>query len=126
MSVRLQDDLRVTPHVLVVDDDQRFRGIASRLLAALDLGEVVEACTVASALEVAARLQPVAALVDAGLPDGDGVELAARLAAAPWSPRVVLTSSDLGVGARAGVIPFIAKDQLADGALRSRLSGASE
>jgi CheY-like chemotaxis protein len=122
----LQDDPEVTSYVLLVDDDQTFRGLAARLLAALDLGEVVEAATVASALEVAERLKPVAALVDVSLPDGDGVALAARLATMPWTPRVVLTSSDLGAATRAGAIPFIAKDHLAGGALRSRLAGGSE
>jgi CheY-like chemotaxis protein len=122
----LQDDPEVTSYVLLVDDDQTFRGLAARLLAALDLGEVVEAATVASALEVAERLKPVAALVDVSLPDGDGVALAARLGAMPWTPRVLLTSSDLGAASRTGAIPFIAKDHLADGALRSRLAGGSE
>jgi CheY-like chemotaxis protein len=122
----LQDDPWVTSYVLVVDDDRAFRGLAARLLVALGLGEVIEAGTVATALEVAERLRPVAVLVDVGLPDGDGVELAARLAASPWTPRVVLTSSDVGVATLAGEIPFIAKERLADGALRSRLAGAGD
>jgi CheY-like chemotaxis protein len=63
--------------------------------------------------------------VDVSLPDGDGIELARRLAAMPWRPRVLLTSSDLEPPRRAGAIPFIAKDHLADGALRSRLAGGS-
>jgi CheY-like chemotaxis protein len=121
----LQDDPEVTAYVLLVDDDQTFRRLAARLLAALDLGEVVEAATVVSALEAAERLRPVAALVDVSLPDGDGVELARRMAAMPWMPRVLLTSSDLEAPTRAGAIPFIAKDHLADGALRSRLAGGS-
>jgi CheY-like chemotaxis protein len=116
----------VTSYVLLVDDDPTFRGLAARLLAALDLGEVVEADTVASALEAAERLRPVAALVDVSLPDGDGVALAARLVAMPWVPRVLLTSSDLGAATRTGAIPFIAKEHLADGSLRSRLVGGSE
>ena len=116
----------MTSYVLVVDDDQTFRRLAARLLASLGLGEVVEAGTVASALETAERLRPVAALVDVGLPDGDGVELAARLAAMPWTPRVLVTSSDLGAALRVGPMPFIAKDQLADGVLRSRLADGSE
>ena len=84
MSALLEDHARVTPYVLVVDDDEAFRGLAARLLARLGIGEVVQAGTVAAALAAAERLQPVAALVDVGLPDGDGVELAARLVAAPW------------------------------------------
>jgi CheY-like chemotaxis protein len=121
----LQDDSEVTNYVLLVDDDRTFRGLAARLLASLGIGEVVEAGTVASALEAAERLRPVAALVDVTLPDGDGVELARRLAAMPWTPRVLLTSSDLAAATRAGAIPFIAKDHLADGTLRSRLTRGS-
>jgi hypothetical protein len=33
-------------------------------------------------------------LVDAELPDGDGITLARELAALPWRPRIVLTSID--------------------------------
>jgi len=116
----------VSSFVLVVDDDQAFRGLAARLLAGLGIGEVVQADTVSSALTAAARFKPVAALVDVGLPDGDGVELAARLVAAAWEPRVVLTSSDTEAATRSGAIPFIAKDHLADGKLRSLLRGAEE
>jgi CheY-like chemotaxis protein len=122
----VEDDRSVISHVLVVDDDQAFRGLAARVLAALAIGEVVETGTFAAALEAAERLEPVAALVDVGLPDGDGVELAARLVAAPWGPRVVLTSSDPAAGSRSGTIPFIAKDDLADEDLRSLLVGGEE
>lgn len=111
----------MTAHVLVVDDDQAFRRLAARLLGWFGLGEVVEAGTVAAALETAERLRPAAALVDVWLPDGDGVELAARLAAAAWTPRVVLTSSDPDAATRAREIPFVPKDELADGALRALL-----
>ena len=116
----------MTPYVLVVDDDQAFRGLAARVLAALGIGEVVEAGTFASALEAAARFEPVAVLVDVGLPDGDGVKLATQLAASPWRPRVVLTSSDLEAATRAGATPFVPKDRLADEALRSLLAGGEE
>ncbi len=116
----------MTSHVLVVDDDDDFRGLAVRMIAAFDIGQVAEAGTYAAALEAAERLQPVAALVDVGLPDGDGVALAARLAAAPWHPRVVLTSSDCSAAARADGIPFIAKENLAGHVLRDLLAGEQE
>jgi CheY-like chemotaxis protein len=123
MSVWLEDDARVIPHVLVVDDDEAFRGLAARLVASLGIGKVVEAGTVAAALAAAERLRPVAALVDVALPDGDGVDLAARLVAAPWRPRVVLTSSDPDAAAHSARVPFLPKDLLADEALRSLLAG---
>jgi CheY-like chemotaxis protein len=119
----LEDDVRVTPRVLVVDDDEAFRGLAARLVGALGIGDVVQAGTVAAALATAERFRPVAALVDVVLPDGDGVDLAARLVAAPWRPRVVLTSTDPDAAAHRGSVPFLAKDQLADEALRSLLAG---
>jgi CheY-like chemotaxis protein len=126
MSAEVEDDPVVSPFVLVVDDDQAFRGLAARLLAGLDLGEVIQADSVSSALQAAERFQPVAALVDVGLPDGDGVELAALLLSAAWAPRVVLTSSDTEAVTRSGAIPFLAKDHLADGGLQTLLGGGGE
>jgi CheY-like chemotaxis protein len=126
MSAQVEDHPDVSSFVLVVDDDQAFRGLAARLLAGLGIGEVIQADTVTSALRAVERFQPVAALVDVGLPDGDGVELAARLVAAAWAPRVVLTSSDTEASTRSGSIPFIAKDRLADGQLGVLLGGGEE
>ena len=40
------------------------------------------------------RPEPDVALVDIGLPDGDGLELSDQLTAPPWAVRVVLVSSD--------------------------------
>jgi CheY-like chemotaxis protein len=78
--------------VLVVDDDATFRGLARRLLDADGLVVVAEAATVAEGIATAMRTKPASALVDVELPDGDGFELAARLASLPWRPRVVVTS----------------------------------
>jgi DNA-binding NarL/FixJ family response regulator len=113
--------------VLVVDDDPDFRRLAARMLRAMGMEVVAEAGTVASALKAAADLRPDAALVDVGLPDGDGVTLAGELAALPWRPRIVLTSSDPDAtspeSARSvGAAGFIAKDRLPDGTLRSMLA----
>jgi CheY-like chemotaxis protein len=114
--------------VLVVDDDAAFRELASALLRALDLELVGEADTFAAGEASAQALRPDAALVDVGLPDGDGIELAQRIAALPWGPRVVLTSSDADVvtDARAralGAAGFLPKTELANGSLRSLLTG---
>ena len=86
--------VRWHPTVLIVDDDAAFRGLAARVLAAMGLQVVGEAGTYAEGAAAAAELRPDAALVDVGLPDGDGIELAAHLVALPWRPRVVVTSSD--------------------------------
>lgn len=80
--------------VLVVDDDPAFRWLARRMLMAAGFGIAGEASTVATATAAALDLRPDAALVDIGLPDGDGIALARELAALPWRPRIVLTSTD--------------------------------
>ncbi len=114
--------------VLVVDDDRDFRGLAARMLVAMDLNVVGEADSCATARVAAAELRPDAMLVDVGLPDGDGLVLARQMAALPWSPRVVITSSDpdatTASGARElGAVGFVAKEDLVNGALRQMLTG---
>ncbi len=118
----------MTISVLVVDDDAGFRDLVSRLLLGLGLAVVAQVGTVAAAVEAADRLRPEAALIDIGLPDGDGVELAAVLAALPWRPRVVLISSDPDAttdeDARSeGAIGFLSKAELPSARLRSMLAG---
>jgi DNA-binding NarL/FixJ family response regulator len=117
--------------VLVVDDDDRFRGLAARMLTALGLSVVGQAASVAEALDAVAALRPDAVLLDVGLPDGDGVTLARELAGLPWRPRIVLTSSDRDAttdrdAMDAGAAGFVAKDDLPDAALRHLLTGRPE
>ena len=114
--------------VLIVDDDPAFRDLARRIVAGLGFSVAGEADTCASALTAAGDLRPNAALVDVGLPDGDGVTLAAQLVALPWSPRVVLTSSDADAvtaeaAREAGAAGFVPKGELMDGKLRALLTG---
>jgi CheY-like chemotaxis protein len=114
--------------VLVVDDDAAFRGIARRLLAAFGLVVAGEAETAAAGLAAAGTLRPDAILVDIGLPDRDGVELARELAALPWGPRVVLTSSDAEAATdsdvrASGARAFVPKIQLPNAALGELLGG---
>jgi CheY-like chemotaxis protein len=85
-----------------------------------------KASSVAEAIEAAERLRPDAALVDVGLPDGDGIALAQRLVALPSSPRVVLTSSDPDAVTcddlhRVGAVGFVAKDELPNAPLKELL-----
>jgi DNA-binding NarL/FixJ family response regulator len=103
--------------VLVVDDDPVFRGLARRMLDSGDLIVVGEAGTVATAITIAQDLRPDAALVDIGLPDGDGVSLARELCALPWRPSVVLTSTDPDAATAedvrgCGATAFVPKDEL--------------
>jgi CheY-like chemotaxis protein len=114
--------------VLIVDDDPAFRDLARRLVGGLGLSVAGEADTCAAAVKAATELRPDAALVDVGLPDGDGVTLAAQLVALPWTPRVVLTSSDADAvtaeaAREAGAVGFLPKGELMDGALRAWLTG---
>jgi PAS domain S-box-containing protein len=114
--------------VLVVDDDAAFRTLVVRMLARMGFTVIGEAGTVAEAASAAAGLRPDALLVDVGLPDGDGIALARTVAALPWRPRVVLTSTDRDAtsceGARAaGAVGFIPKDELAHGTLGGLLGG---
>ena len=114
--------------VLVVDDDAAFRELATELLRGVGLRVAGAAGTVAAGAAAAEDRRPDAALVDVGLPDGDGLELARRIAALPWSPRVVITSSDADAitddGARdLGAVGFLPKTELANGSLRELLTG---
>jgi len=123
------DHERVSCSVLVVDDDSAFRDLAARVLTGWGHVVVGEAGSVADALERAEELRPQAALVDVGLPDGDGFVLAERLVALPWHVRVVLISSDADGAAvraarQAGALGFVAKDELSGRELRHLLEGA--
>jgi CheY-like chemotaxis protein len=112
--------------VLLVDDDPTFRSLAKEILRGLGVEQVVDAGTAAAAIEKAREVRPVAALVDVGLPDRDGIELAHELAALPWRPAVVLTSVDRDAAARSesssgAGLPFVLKDEVMKAPLRCLL-----
>jgi DNA-binding NarL/FixJ family response regulator len=114
--------------VLLVDDDPAFRQLARRIVTAAGLSVVGEADTVATAIVAARELRPDSALVDVGLPDGDGITLAGALTALPSPPRVILTSSDAdaagpGDVSRSGAAGFVPKADLPGVALRLLLGG---
>jgi CheY-like chemotaxis protein len=120
------DRARMRYSVLVVDDDPVFRDLARRVLAANGLVVVAEADRVATVIEMAHAVRPDALLVDVGLPDGNGVTLAAELSLLPWRPRVVLTSSDPDAASdedvrRSGAGAFVAKHDLPNAPLKSLL-----
>ena len=111
--------------MLIVDDDPEFLALAGRIVHQLGVDAVATAQDAAQALRLAQESRPDAALVDIGLPDGDGIELGYQLSEMPWKPRVVLTSSDSDgflLIARARRLPFIAKDELASDRLRQALT----
>jgi DNA-binding NarL/FixJ family response regulator len=103
--------------VLIVDDDPAFRALDGRLLSDSGFVVVGEADSIAAALDAARRVRPSAALVDVGLPDGDGFALARQLTSLPWAPRDVLTSMHPNVGSsaevrRSGALAFVHKGDL--------------
>ena len=102
--------------ILIVDDDQRFRGIARRLLESEGFDVVGEADDGEAALAAARELEPDVVLLDVHLPDIDGFEVAERLAT-KGGPAVVLTStrdeSDFGSQLReSGARGFVPKNEL--------------
>jgi DNA-binding NarL/FixJ family response regulator len=115
--------------VLIVDDDAGFRDLATRILTGWGHVVIGEAGSVAEALAQASRLRPDTALVDIGLPDGDGFALTEQLVAMPWPLRVVLISCDADRGTvpaarRAGAVSFLPKDELSGDVLRRLIDGA--
>jgi DNA-binding NarL/FixJ family response regulator len=114
-----QDHSRMACSVLLVDDDPTFRSLARDLITDCGMVVVAEADTVAAARAMATRTRPSAALVDVGLPDGDGFTLTRELTALPWRPRVVLISEASHVGSpdevrRSGAQAFVHKSDLPD------------
>ena len=114
--------------VLLVDDDPRFRALAGRPLRAAGLHVAGEAGDGAAALAAVAALRPGGVLLDIGLPDLDGFEVARRIAARPDAPRVLLVSATPGAVpdralADCGAVGFVAKTALASSDLRGYLAG---
>jgi DNA-binding NarL/FixJ family response regulator len=114
------------PTVLMIDDHDGFRSAARAMLEAQGFDVVGEAVDVASGLAAADRLRPDIALVDIGLPDGDGFALADRLRAQGSAPLIVLVSGrnreDYGDRVeRSAANGFIAKADLSGDRLKALL-----
>lgn len=116
----------MSDRVLIVDDHESFRRLASRVLLASGFSVVGEAVDAASALRETAALLPDIVLLDVMLPDRSGFEVARELAIGPHPPRVVLTSSrnrsDFGAGFEwPGGCDFVPKHELSGASLRGLL-----
>jgi len=110
--------------VLIVDDHAAFRIQARALLASEGFTVIGEAADGAAGLEAVRALQPDVVLLDIGLPDIGGFEVARELAVSGPPPLVVLTSSreasEYGPRlATSRVLGFIAKDELSGAAIRA-------
>jgi CheY-like chemotaxis protein len=110
---------------VLVDDDRRFRRMASRALRAEGVDVVAEVEDGRLALDAVDRWQPDVVLVDIRMPEVDGLEVARRLQALLVPPVVVLISTvgadegrRLAQGLAAGYLP---KHELSLAAIR-RLS----
>ncbi|HEY4278523.1 MAG TPA: response regulator [Conexibacter sp.] len=114
----------MTRSVLVVDDDPVFLSLVTRILASIGIVGVTTAQDGVTALAAADVVKPDAILVDVGLPDCDGIDLAFVLQALPWEPHVTVTSSDddaaFVVAARANsqLLPFVRKDEVTSDSMR--------
>lgn len=114
--------------VLIVDDHASFRRAARALLELEGYAVVGDAGNVQDAVAAARGLRPDVLLVDVGLPDGDGFEVAERLRrdAVP-PPAIVFTSNRDATGfarriAMCGGAGFVAKHELTGHALAELLA----
>jgi DNA-binding NarL/FixJ family response regulator len=108
--------------VLIVDDHAGFRRAARAILEAEGYDVVAESATGMEALVAAERFRPELVLLDIGLPDVDGIEVAGRLTTADRSLAVVLTSSRDACDypchlERSGACGFIPKAELSGAAV---------
>jgi DNA-binding NarL/FixJ family response regulator len=114
--------------ILIIDDHPIFRVQARAILESEGFDVVGEASDGASGLEAARTLRPALVLLDIGLPDVEGFELANALAADGPPPYVVLTSSRDASAygprlASSRVLGFIPKDELSGAAIRALVNG---
>jgi len=77
--------------ILVVDDDPQLRRFLRTTLAGHG-HSVVEAGSVAEAVDAIARIQPSVILLDLGLPDGDGLAVLRRIQPEDRPPIIVLSA----------------------------------
>jgi two-component system KDP operon response regulator KdpE len=81
----------MTSTILVVDDDAQLRRFLRTTLSGHG-HSVVEAGSIAEAIEAIAHVHPAVVLLDLGLPDGDGLSLLRTLAPSERPPIIVLSA----------------------------------
>ncbi len=110
--------------ILIVDDHASFRTIARLVLESEGFVVVGDATSGEAGVAETVRLNPDVVLLDIGLPDIDGFEVAARLRTAGVGSEIVFTSSrdasDFGpLLGEFGARGFIAKAELSGETLRA-------
>lgn len=114
--------------MLIGDDHPAFRSSSHTLLEKEGFAVVGEAKDGASALCAVTRLHPDVVLLDVQLPDLDGFQVAARIAAERDAPAVILISSRDAMSygrqvERSPALGFLSKAELSGTALTALLSG---
>jgi DNA-binding NarL/FixJ family response regulator len=109
---------------VLVDDDGGFRRLARLALAADGVQVIAEATTGDSALQAVLEHGPDVVLLDIGLPDIDGTEVARRLRATAGcrSTIILISSRESGYGRRVAAgcaAGFIRKDRLSSAAIEA-------
>lgn len=109
--------------ILIIDDNAGFRRQARAILEVDGLAVVDEAADGTSGLAAARALRPDLVLLDIGLPDVEGFEVARQLAQDGPPPLVILTStrdaSEYGPRlSDSQALGFIPKDDLSGAAIR--------
>jgi len=104
--------------ILIVDDSPQFRAMAAELLAERGFEVLGTVGDGEQALAAAGRRCPDGILLDVNLPGRDGFAVAASLAAACPTARIVLTSADFaqlpdGLLRSCAAAAFVAKEELA-------------
>jgi two-component system response regulator EvgA len=105
------------PRIVIVDDDPSFLARVRALLEAEGFDVIGEAVNGLDGVAAAAELHPDLLLVDVGLPDIDGFDVAERVADEAGAPPVVLTSiraaSDFGgLIETSRALAFVMKDDI--------------
>jgi DNA-binding NarL/FixJ family response regulator len=113
----------MTIRCVIVDDSDRFRAGARRLLTAQGISVVADAADSQEAMRAIRSQRPDVVLVDVGLGDESGFDLAARIDTSP----VIMVSAfaaeevaDLLADSKA--IGFLSKEHLSAAAIRCLLT----
>ena len=78
--------------ILIIDDEEQLRGLLARIIS-LEGYDVTEAADCASGLKALRRCDPDVVLCDVKLPDGNGVDMVARIKEAAPSAEVILLTA---------------------------------